>query len=60
MEQQSEIETAGKWLSTVVPCGKVRLPYDKPVFECGCGIPFPKYIVLRYNIKDVLEIHKGE
>jgi len=32
-DRQFEIETAGAWLSTVVPCGAVKLPYDKPVYE---------------------------
>jgi len=57
--QDGEFEVCGKWLSTVVPCGQVYLPYGKPVFECKCGVPFPRYVVLRFNVEEILEIHRG-
>ncbi|KKM99440.1 hypothetical protein LCGC14_1147770 [marine sediment metagenome] len=55
---RGEISGLGVRLSIEIGC-PVRYPaYDKGIFECKCGIPFPVFVLKGDRWDEVRRLHK--
>ncbi len=55
--QQQETEELGSWLSSLLHCPVHHPAFGKDIFECGCGILFPKFVVKGHDAEAIKNLH---
>ena len=58
--QQQEIEQLGCQLSLVIDCPVHYPAYNKPIFECKCGVTFLMVSVKEKMWEDIWQKHNHE
>jgi len=58
-DQQLEMEELGSWLSQIIHCPVHYPAWGKPIYECRCGVLFPRWFVTACKPEMVNEILKA-
>lgn len=57
---EAEVDEMGSKLSLVICCPVRYWAHGKPLFECGCGVVFPLYVVKAGRWIEVARKHKDD
>ena len=55
-----EVESLGCELSLALHCAVHYPAFNKPLFECECGVVFPIYVVKTRNWNNIINKHVEE
>ena len=59
-DQMIEMDELGSQLSMIIHCPVHHPAFGKKLFECGCGVIFPAYLVKDRNWELIRRKHQEE